>query len=147
MSKKTVKAGTKDYAFWKTQPVVPLAENVERKEEGCSIDADKDPADVRQTPLNLPIAFEWFDCNIDDEKEMQDIYDLLYNNYVEDDHGKFRFDYSKAFLRWALKPPGFLKTWHVGVRLKSNKQLSESNKPKLFGFIAAIPCDVRVHSK
>eukprot|EP00029_Vermamoeba_vermiformis_P008662 TRINITY_DN4115_c0_g1_i2.p1 TRINITY_DN4115_c0_g1~~TRINITY_DN4115_c0_g1_i2.p1 ORF type:complete len:401 (-),score=180.50 TRINITY_DN4115_c0_g1_i2:9-1211(-) len=140
MSKKTLKEGKKDYAFWKTQPVVPLAENVERKEEGGPIDADKDPVkDVRQTPLNLPAAFEWFDCNIDDEKEMQDIYALLYNNYVEDDDSMFRFDYSKAFLKWALKPPGYLTQWHVGVRLTSNKQL--------MGFIAAIPCDVRVHSK
>jgi hypothetical protein len=71
--------------------------------------------------------------------QMQDIYQLLYNNYVEDDDSMFRFDYSKAFLKWALKPPGYLKTWHVGVRLTSNKQL--------MGFIAAIPCDVRVHSK
>ncbi len=72
-------------------------------------------------------------------RQMQDIYDLLYNNYVEDDDSMFRFDYSKAFLKWALKPPGYLKQWHVGVRLTSNKQL--------MGFIAAIPCDVRVHSK
>jgi glycylpeptide N-tetradecanoyltransferase len=70
---------------------------------------------------------------------MQAIYALLYNNYVEDDDSMFRFDYSKAFLRWALKPPGWRKDWHVGVRLASTKQL--------MGFIAAIPCHVRVHSK
>ena len=48
------------------------AESIERKEEGGQIDSDKDPIkDVRQTPLNLPAAFEWFDCNIDDEKEVR----------------------------------------------------------------------------
>ena len=29
----------------------------------------------------------------------------------------FRFDYSPAFLRWALSPPGFKPEWHVGVRV------------------------------
>jgi hypothetical protein len=47
-------------------------EHVEKKEEGGPIDADKDPIkDVRQTPLNLPAAFEWFDCNVDDEAEVR----------------------------------------------------------------------------
>lgn len=53
-------------------PTACAAESVERKEEGGPIDADKDPVkDVRQTPLNLPAAFEWFDCDIDDEKEVR----------------------------------------------------------------------------
>lgn len=30
----------------------------------------------------------------------------------------FRFDYSTDFLQWALKPPGYLRQWHLGVRVK-----------------------------
>ena len=35
----------------------------------------------------------------------------------------FRFDYSVEFLRWALKPPGFLRQWHLGVRVKGSCEL------------------------
>merc|ERR1712183_1078138 len=49
----------------------------------------------------------------------------------------FRFDYSIPFLRWALKPPNYLRQWHLGVRItKSNK---------LVGFISAVPANIRVH--
>merc|ERR1719265_47871 len=49
----------------------------------------------------------------------------------------FRFDYSVEFMRWALKPPGYLKQWHLGVRVKSNL--------KLVGFITAIPATIQVY--
>lgn len=39
----------------------------------------------------------------------------------------------------ALQPPGWLKEWHVGVRvIKSNK---------LVGFISAIPALLKVYDK
>ena len=72
--------------------------------------------------------------NVDDDAEMQEVYSLLTENYVEDDalclgektlefscgqtacvytcgpeDSMFRFDYSIHFLRWALKPPEFLR--------------------------------------
>jgi len=58
---------------------------------------------------------------------------------VEDDDNMFRFDYSQEFLRWALKPPGFRREWHLGVRVKTNK--------KLVGYITAIPAHLRVEDK
>jgi len=97
----------------------------------------KNPAEVRDEPYNLPDAFEWCTCNIDSEEEAQEIYALLSENYVEDDDSMFRFDYSVSFLRWALKPPGFLRQWHLGVRVKSNL--------KLVGFITGIPASIQVH--
>lgn len=48
---------------------------------------------------------------------------------MEDTEGKFRFDYSIDFLRWALNPPGFNADWVIGVR----------GQGKLCGFITAIP--------
>ncbi|AQK97757.1 Glycylpeptide N-tetradecanoyltransferase 1 [Zea mays] len=43
----------------------------------------------------------------------------------------FRFNYSPAFLRWALKPPSFFRAWHIGVRAKESK--------KLVAFISGVP--------
>ena len=37
-------------------------------------------------------------CACDDQ--LDEVYSLLYNNYVEDDDNMFRFDYSRDFLKW-----------------------------------------------
>jgi len=36
---------------------------------------------------------------------MNDVYDLLYNNYVEDDEAMFRLKYSTSFLNWYDSEP------------------------------------------
>lgn len=68
--------------------------------------------------------------------QVSELYALLNENYVEDDDNMFRFDYSIAFLRWALYPPGWKKQWHCGVRVSTNR--------KLVGFISAVPALVRI---
>ena len=68
---------------------------------------------------------------------MKNVYNLLTKNYVEDDEGTFRFDYSINFLRWALMPPGWRKDWHLAVRVKNNKNL--------VGFITAIPSLTKIY--
>ena len=37
-----------------------------------------------------------------------------------------RFKYSKEFLQWALRGPGFVPEWHVGVRVSASKKLVRS---------------------
>ena len=34
-----------------------------------------------------------------------------------------RFKYSKEFLQWALRGPGFVPEWHIGVRVAASKKL------------------------
>ncbi|KAG0261971.1 glycylpeptide N-tetradecanoyltransferase [Actinomortierella ambigua] len=124
-----------DHKFWKTQPVVSHDEVVE--DEGA-IEPDVPHDEIRKTPYPLPKEFEWSLIDVQDGKELKELYELLTLNYVEDDDAMFRFDYSPEFLRWALMPPGWKKTWHIGVRVASNK--------KLVAFISGIPQDLRVHS-
>ncbi|KAF9428520.1 glycylpeptide N-tetradecanoyltransferase [Podila epigama] len=124
-----------EHKFWKTQPVVKHDEVVEA--DG-PIEDDVPVDQVRATPYSLPKEFEWSLVNVEDDKEIKELYELLTLNYVEDDDAMFRFDYSAEFLKWALLPPGWKKAWHIGVRVASNK--------KLVAFISGIPQDVRVHS-
>lgn len=49
----------------------------------------------------------------------------------------FRFDYSVAFLQWALTPPGYLADWHVGVKNSKNGEL--------VGFITGVPAELSIH--
>jgi glycylpeptide N-tetradecanoyltransferase len=126
-------ASSKPHKFWDTQPMKKLSEEVT---EFGPIDPPKTPEDVRQTPYTLPKGFEWVTMDVLDEAQIQDIYKLLTENYVEDDDAMFRFDYSVPFLQWALTPPGYIKSWHVGVVQTSNRRLR--------GFISGIPADFQI---
>ncbi|KAK9836277.1 hypothetical protein WJX81_001521 [Elliptochloris bilobata] len=125
----------KRYAFWETQPVSQFDDQAAA--EG-PIDAPKTVADVRQEPYTLPKEFEWSTCDVNDTKTVEEIYQLLTFNYVEDDDNMFRFDYSQDFLKWALQPPGTRPEWVLGVRVASSG--------KLVGFITAVPARVRVRA-
>jgi glycylpeptide N-tetradecanoyltransferase len=126
-------APAKNHQFWNTQPVPQLDENP----SDCGPIEVKTLDEVRKDPLPLPGQFEWSDCDIADEKVLDEVYTLLYTNYVEDDDNMFRFDYSRDFLKWALCPPGFLPQLHIGVRVKGTG--------KLVGFITGIPAKIRVY--
>ncbi|THU87253.1 N-myristoyl transferase [Dendrothele bispora CBS 962.96] len=123
-----------EHKFWRTQPVPQMGEGPPI-DDGY-IEPSKPREEVRQEPYPLPKDFEWTTMDVNDPAQSKEVYDLLSLNYVEDDDATFRFRYSAQFLEWALKPPGYFKEWHVGVRVKSNK--------KLVGFIAGVPILLRV---
>lgn len=110
------------YRFWETQPVAQFQPTTEEQKEG-PIEGKKRTSDVRQEPYPLIDQFEWCLCDLQDEKVITEVYDLLRLNYVEDDDEMFRFCYSREFLRWALCPPGHKVDWHLGVRVKANQKL------------------------
>ena len=45
--------------------------------------------------------------------QLDELYTLLNENYVEDDDNMFRFDYSREFLRWYDCPHAFVFLWTV----------------------------------
>lgn len=120
--------------FWGSQPHNDSDNCLNNLKESVSVGEIKNFKDIQQTPYNLPVNFEWVSYDIDDPTQLDEIYALLKNNYVENDD--FRFHYSKEFLLWALKPPGYLQDWHLGV-----KMLGE-----LIGFISAIPVIISVNN-
>jgi len=78
--------------------------------------------------------------DLNDEDQLQELYQLLMKHYVEDSEGKFRFDYSTDFLRWALNPPHNFPDWLVGVA-------DEKDPKKLYAFISGIPVNMVVNGK
>lgn len=141
--------GEKKHAFWDTQPMLQSddpeekAKQKKKEEEEPNPDwhkpiiPDKEKSELRQDPYNMPKGFEWSEIDITDEAQRTEVYDLLYQNYVEDDECMFRFDYSREFLTWALTPPGYIKDFHLGVR--------SSKSGRLMAFISAVPGKVRVY--
>ena len=129
----------KEHKFWDTQPVPKEDADTSNMEQSGPIDDVKTVDDVPAEPYPLPSAFKWVSMDVTNDKELLEIYELLAENYVEDDDNMFRFDYSKEFLQWALMSPGFHQDWHVGVRQVSNNRLR--------GFITGIPVEQSVYGK
>jgi len=122
---------SKPRIFWDTQPVPKFADYENSENKSGPLEEKQTVESVRKEGIPLPAQFEWCEVNLNDENEAKEVYDLLTENYVEDDDNMFRFDYSVEFLRWAVLPPNYYKEWLAGVRVKKNK--------KLVGFITAIP--------
>ncbi|KAF8393594.1 hypothetical protein HHK36_021838 [Tetracentron sinense] len=126
----------KKHKFWETQPVGQFKDLGDSSLPEGPIEPPTPLSEVKQEPYNLPNLYEWTTCDIDSDETCTEVYNLLTNNYVEDDENMFRFNYSKEFLRWALRPPGYFKSWHIGVRAKVSK--------KLVAFITGVPAKIRV---
>ncbi|ORX89853.1 N-myristoyl transferase [Basidiobolus meristosporus CBS 931.73] len=124
-----------EHKFWKTQPVPQYDEVVET--EGA-IDNEKNVQEIRQNPYPLPGSFDWVLIDLENPEELKEVYTLLSLNYVEDDDATFRFDYTPEFISWALKPPGWKKAWHLGVRATTNQ--------KLVAFISGVPADLKIRT-
>ena len=126
----------KEFKFWNTQPVRQFKDGDSGELEG-PIEAAVPVSEIRQEPYKLPAGFEWDELDLNSTDELDQLYNLLNENYVEDDDNMFRFDYSREFLAWALKPPGWKRVWHPCVRNAKNK--------KLLAFISAIPAHMRMN--
>jgi glycylpeptide N-tetradecanoyltransferase len=125
------------HVFWDTQPVPTLSEKIAADEnEPMEV---KTLDDVRKEPLLLPAAFTWVELDLRKEAELDELYVLLRDHYVEDDDAMFRFNYSPAFLQWALMVPHYHSEWHIGIRHVASGTL--------MAFISGIPAHVHVKDK
>lgn len=129
------------HKFWSSQPVPRLDESKsEREKLPDGPIKEVVPEQVSKTAAPLPEGYEWVELDLLDEQELKDAFELLNNHYVEDDKAMFRFSYSKSFLDWALKAPGWRKSWHIGVRAQGKSRL-------LVASIFGIPTRLRVRDK
>lgn len=92
------------YKFWQTQPVPSFGDNASKKPVEQGPIKRIDPDQVSKTPDNLIEGFEWCTLDLTDPTELQELYELLNNHYVEDDNAMFRFAYSQSFLHWYDNP-------------------------------------------
>ncbi|CAD0092708.1 unnamed protein product [Aureobasidium mustum] len=130
-----------NYKFWSTQPVPRFDEKAASAEKSVVEGPIKevDPAKVSTNPSPLVAGFEWSEIDLLDEAELKEVQELLCNHYVEDDEAMFRFNYLNETLNWALKAPGWRKSWHVGVRATKSR--------KLVAFISGVPVRLNLRSK
>jgi len=120
------------HRFWDDQPVPKATDQLKLSESEFNKPIEvKTLSEVQQDPYVLPAEYNWCDLDLNNESVLDEVYNLLVENYVEDDEAMFRFDYSRPFLRWALLMPGGEPNWIVGVR--------GGKAQKLYGMITGIP--------
>lgn len=90
------------HAFWKTQPVPSFDEMVSKDKIVDGPIKEIDQTKVSKEPSEMYPGFKWVTMNLEDEKELDEVYDLLSNHYVEDNEAMFRFRYSPSFLNWQV---------------------------------------------
>uniref|UniRef100_A0A914GUG8 Glycylpeptide N-tetradecanoyltransferase n=1 Tax=Globodera rostochiensis TaxID=31243 RepID=A0A914GUG8_GLORO len=135
-AKDPIEAKHHKYQFWETQPVPQFNTKIT---ENNYIDPPLDVSKVRKESYSLPEPFVWSDIDLNTNEQLDELYTLLTENYVEDDENMFRFDYGKNFLKWALMPHGWRHQWHCGVRAGTSA--------KLLAFIAAVPATIRIYDQ
>ena len=124
------------YKFWATQPVPRFDEKAMLEKPDGPI-KEVIPEMVPKVAAALPEGYEWCELDMTQDEEIKEVYKLLSLHYVEDDHAMFRFNYSAVFFDWALKSPGWKKSWHIGVRAKGPSRL-------LVATIFGIPIKLRI---
>ncbi|KAL4795259.1 acyl-CoA N-acyltransferase [Aspergillus venezuelensis] len=124
------------YKFWQSQPVPQFDDSHRYKEGPIKL---YNPEEVPEAPGPLTDGYEWSSLDLDIPNQQRELHDLLAGHYVEADDGSFQFRYSIPFLVWALKPPGWKRDWHVGVR--------NTKTQTLVAFLAAIPGTVSVRGR
>lgn len=128
----------KKHEFWDTQPIVKMNEKVN---EIGPIET-KTISTIKNTPLSHSLPEEtlcWYEMDVNNDVEIKELFDLLENNYVEDDDATIRLAYSITFLKWALTPPSWKKEWHLTIIDRQTK--------KFMAFISAIPAKMRVFNE
>jgi glycylpeptide N-tetradecanoyltransferase len=127
-----------NYKFWATQPV-PRFDDKPAADKKTVTEGPIKQVDIEQVskkPSPLVEGFEWSEVDLLEDAQLHEVQDLLCNHYVEDDEAMFRFNYLDETLNWALKAPGWRKSWHVGVRASKSR--------KLVAFISGVPVRLRV---
>ena len=128
------------YEFWESQPVPQF--NKDSPVEFGEIWKDHKVEDLRKTPFDLPEeGLEWKDVDMNQQNEVDKLYEFLKTNYVEDEDHMFRFDYSKDFLKWHLTSPNYFPEWLISIVQLDTKK----NKKKMVGFIAGIPIKINIY--
>jgi len=92
------------HEFWDTQPVPKIKQKDSFESGPYEV---KEVKDISKQPQKLPEGFEWACLNLKDKAQLQELYELLNNNYVEDKEHTFRLDYRPELIEWILLIPGY----------------------------------------
>jgi glycylpeptide N-tetradecanoyltransferase len=96
MQRKGTNVDHTNHRFWDKQPVTQFMDDVVGSVNE-PIDPVKTVAEIRQEPYNMPAGFVWDTIDMTVPTQVDEVYTLLYENYVEDDDEMFRCGYMLCY--------------------------------------------------
>lgn len=140
------------HKFWMTQPV-PGSQYQSLVQESQTQSSDinlqilesgpietKSLSEIKKDSYKLPDSYKWVTLDMTNDQDIDDIFILLAEHYVEDSDNMFRFCYSRDFLKWALMCPNKDPAFLVGVRMVNSSQ-------KLVSFISGVRINIRIQDR
>jgi len=119
------------HKFWKTQPIqnTTIKEKITSSSDITELNDDM----FGKSELNLPENFTFYTINSDNDDDINDLHNFLYENYnqKDDDTG---LHYTKESLRWYLNNPKNFKDMFLFVKYKN----------KVVGSIIGIPINISI---
>ena len=119
-----------NHKFWKDQPIANGVSSENKAIELKNID------DVKKSPYSLPDGYNWYTFNLNDDKDLDELYIFLLNYYVKNLEATKKFHYSKKLLKWFLCNEKY-NDLIIGVKYKN----------KLLATICGIPMTIRLFDK
>ena len=97
------------YNYWKNKPVSNFDETPVFSK---NIETDLTQRKVygNDEPIKLPSSMKWVEIDINDTANIETICKFLRAYYLVDDSGKYKLDYTKEFVKWAIESNGILLT-------------------------------------
>lgn len=96
------------YNFWKNKPVKKLDENICIVQKIC--DNLSDRKSYGSEPIKLPNGMKWMEVDTTNDLMMESIATFLKLYNVNDTNYKFRYCYTRDYIRWALGERSILVT-------------------------------------
>lgn len=119
-----------NHKFWKDQPIALGTSSENKAIEFKKID------DIQKSPYLLPDGYNWYTFNLNDDKDLDELYIFLLNYYVNNIEATKKFHYSKKLLKWFLCNNKY-NDLIIGVKYKN----------KLLATICGIPITIRLFDK
>ena len=89
----------KKHEYWEQQDIKPFLADIDR--DGLVISPEKYFKKwAVQEPTPLPEGYEWTTIDMKSPDELEIVYELLKNNFCEDEKALLRFNYSKEMIEW-----------------------------------------------
>ena len=118
------------HKFWNNQPIDISKNSLENKPVEI-----KTIEDVRKNSYGLPLEYEWYTFDLNNEDDLDMLYLFLLEYYVNNPDATKRFHYSKELLKWLLISN--FNDLIIGVKYKN----------KICATICGIPLTVQIKSE
>ena len=87
------------HEYWGKEDVKPFMADVDR--DGLVISPEVLYKKHRKVePLELPEGYEWVSIDMKNSDELDKVFELLKDNFVEDNRALLRFQYTKEIIEW-----------------------------------------------